>query len=100
MSPSGQELFREAAQVDLDPRTRLFEDLQTAALGGESMRPIAQDPVLAEGARRTTTANLLRWATANVQHPGERVAPALGPEAPPTARAPARRRCDHASLSS
>jgi len=100
MSPRGQELFREAALVALDPRTRLFEDLQTAALGGESMRPIAQDPVLAEGARRTTTANLLRWATANVEHPGERVAPALGPEALSTARDLVRRGLDKDSLES
>lgn len=86
LSERGQELFREGARIALDPRATWLEDLHAASLSGERVRAIAEDPVLAEGTRRSNLANLLHWASANLQRPGRRVPPALGPEALSTAR--------------
>lgn len=100
LSARGRELFREIARIALDPRERLVEDLQEAALRGEGTRHIADDPVLAEGGRRTTRANILHWVTANVEHPGERVAVALGNEVLSNARDLVRRGLDNDALES
>ena len=81
VSPPVRELFRRGAEVALDPRAAWVEEVHAAALGGSRMRPVAEDPVLAAATRRSTLANLLHWAAANVQHPAVRVPVALGPEA-------------------
>jgi DNA-binding PucR family transcriptional regulator len=100
LSPRGQQLFREGARVALDPRADWVEQLHAAALGGDRVRSIAEDPVLAEGTRRTNLANLLHWASANVQRPGQRVPPELGVEALSTARDLVRRGLDSDALDS
>lgn len=100
LTARGEELFRAAVRVVLDPSTSMWSELHEAALSGERMRLIAADPVLAEGARQTTTENLLHWASANVEHPGRRVAPVLGPAALRNARDLARRGLDRDSLDS
>lgn len=97
-SPAVRELFRRGAELALDPRAEWVAELHTAALSGSGMRPVAEDPVLAEGARRANRANLLRWAAANVQRPGERVTVDLGPEVLEGARDLVRRGLDHRGL--
>lgn len=93
-------LFRDGARIVLDPQAEWVEELHTATLRGERMRPIADDPVLAEGTKRVNLANLLHWASANVQRPGDRVPPALGHEALATARDLVRRGLDSIALDS
>ncbi|KGH45062.1 transcriptional regulator [Modestobacter caceresii] len=97
-SPAVRELFRRGAELALDPRAEWVAELHTAALSGSGMRPVAEDPVLAEGARRANRANLLRWAAANVERPGERVPVDLGPEVLEGARDLVRRGLDHRGL--
>lgn len=94
------ELFREGARVALTPRLEWVQELHDGVLGSDHIRSIAEDPVLADGIRRTNLANLLQWATANVQHPGQRVPPALVPEALATARDLVRRGLDAVALDS
>lgn len=100
LSPRCLELFREGARLALSPRAEWIQELHDGVLSGEHVRPIAEDPVLAEGIRRTNLANLLQWASANVQHPGQRVPPALVPDALATARDLVRRGLDTAALDS
>ena len=97
-APAVRELFRRGAETALDPRADWVADVHTAALSGAGMRPVAEDPVLAEGARRANLANLLHWATANVQRPGERVPVYVGPEVLDGARDLVRRGLDHIGL--
>ncbi len=100
LSPRVAELFRQGATVVLDPRAEWLDELHAASLSGPRMRAIAEDPVLAEGVRRTNLANLLHWAAANVQRPGQRVPPALGQEALGMARDLVRRGLDTDALDS
>jgi len=97
-SAAVRELFRRGAEVALDPRADWVTELHTAALSSAGMRPVAEDPVLAEGTRRANIANLLHWAAANVQRPGERVPVDLGPEVLDGARDLVRRGLDHSGL--
>ncbi len=98
VSPPVRELFRRGAEVALDPRAAWVEEVHAAALGGSRMRPVAEDPVLAAATRRSTLANLLHWAAANVQHPAVRVPVALGPEVLEAARDLVRRGLDQSGL--
>jgi len=93
-------LFREGARILMDPSAAWVEELHHASLSGAKVRAIAEDPLLAEAERRTNVANLLHWASANVLRPGERVPPALGPEALGTARDLVRRGLDADGLDS
>lgn len=95
-----EELFREGARIALDPKAEWLEELYAASLSGERVRAIAEDPALAEATRRTNLANLLQWATANVQRPGRRVRADLPPEALATARDLVRRGLDADALDS
>ncbi|WP_194290427.1 PucR family transcriptional regulator [Modestobacter roseus] len=97
-SPAVRELFRRGAEIALDPRADWVTELHDAALSGPGMRPVADDPVLADGARRANLANLLHWAATNVQRPGERVPVQLGPEVLDGARDLVRRGLDHRGL--
>ena len=92
------ELFRRGVEIALDPRADWLADLHAASLSGQRMRPVAEDPVLAEGTRRANLANLLHWAAANVQHPGRRVPANVGPEALAGARDLVRRGLDQGAL--
>ena len=98
LSPRVRELFRRGAEVALDPNADWIEELHAASLGGDRMRPVAEDPVLAAGTRRASLANLLHWAAANVQHPGRRVPAHLGPEVLEAARDLVRRGLDQSGL--
>lgn len=98
LSDRGQELLRRGAQVALDPDAQWVEQVHAATLSGERMRPVADNPVLAAAVRRTNLANLLQWATANVQHPGRRVVPELDADALEAARDLVRRGLDESAL--
>lgn len=97
-SPRVRELIRRGAEIALDPRAAWIEQVHEAALSGESMRPVAEDPVLSEEARRSNLANLLHWAAANVQNPGDRVPANVGVEALEIARDLVRRGLDESAL--
>lgn len=99
-SPPVRRLLRQAAELALRPRPEWTADIDAAALAGTRMEVIAADPVLAEGIRRTTTANLLHWAAANVKAPGRRVPPNLEPDNLETARDLARRGLGRTALDS
>jgi DNA-binding PucR family transcriptional regulator len=98
VSPRVRELLRRGAELVLDPRAEWVNELHQASLSGERMRPVADDPVLAEGTRRTNLANLMHWASSNVQRPGRRVPANLGPEALEAARDLVRRGLDESAL--
>ena len=98
VSPRVRELVRRGAEQVLDPRAEWVDELHRASLSGERMRPVAGDPVLAEGTRRTNLANLMHWAASNVQRPGRRVPANLGPEALEAARDLVRRGLDESAL--
>ena len=98
LTPEVRELFRRGAETALDPRAEWIEELHAAALGGERMRQVAEDPVLAAATRRANLANLLHWAAANVQHPGRRVPASTGPEVLEAARDMVRRGLDSSGL--
>ncbi|WP_316574239.1 PucR family transcriptional regulator [Nocardia canadensis] len=91
-------LIRQAAESALRPSGEWLEELHAASLAGERMRRIAEDPVLAAAVRRANLANITHWAWSNVQHPGRRVPPNLGPEALSAARDLVRRGLDETSL--
>ncbi|MFJ6673256.1 PucR family transcriptional regulator [Actinosynnema sp. NPDC091369] len=98
VSPRVRELLRRGAEVALNPRAEWIEELHHASLGSERMRPVAEDPVLAVGTRQANLANLLHWAAANVQRPGERVPANLGAEVLEAARDLVRRGLDQGGL--
>ncbi|GAB3854398.1 PucR family transcriptional regulator [Dactylosporangium cerinum] len=98
LSPPVAELFRRGAEIALDPRAEWIEELHAAALGGDRMRPVAADPVLAEATKRANLANLLHWAAQNVRHPGRRVPANTGAEALDAARDMVRRGLDERGL--
>ncbi|GAA1509584.1 PucR family transcriptional regulator [Dactylosporangium maewongense] len=98
LSPDVAELFRRGAEIALDPRAEWIEELHAAALGGDRMRPVAADPVLAEATKRANLANLLHWAEQNVRHPGRRVPANTGAEALDAARDMVRRGLDERGL--
>ncbi len=62
------------------------------------MSELAQDPVLNAALRRTTEANLLHWASANVRDPGAPVPANLGPEPLGIARDLVRRGLNESAL--
>lgn len=100
LTPRCEQLFREGARLALDPQAEWLEELHVASLSGGRVRAIAEDPVLADATRRTNLANLLQWASANVQRPGRRVPADLPPEALATARDLVRRGLDADALDS
>ncbi|MGW0453238.1 MULTISPECIES: PucR family transcriptional regulator [Gordonia] len=98
VSPEIKSLIRRGAELILDPPEEWIEAIHDASLGGIRMKAIADDPVLAEGTRRTNLANTLRWARSNVVHPGERVPAEISPDILTTARDLVRRGLDESAL--
>ncbi|MFF2775447.1 PucR family transcriptional regulator [Streptomyces sp. NPDC058052] len=97
-TPRVRRLFRHAAEIALAPLPEWVEELNRASLGGVGMRPVRDDPVLADRIRDSTLANITHWAAANVQYPGRRVPANLGPEMLETARDLVRRGFDETAL--
>lgn len=84
----------------LDPPAQWLDELDRATLSGAHRAQIADDPVLAAGTRRATRSNLLFWASANVQRPGERVPANVGDVPLAVARDLVRRGLDESALDS
>lgn len=98
VSPAVRDLIRQASLLITDPPADWVSLLHDASLSGVRMKAIADDPVLAEGTRRTNLANTMRWAQHNVDHPGDRVPAQLTPEIMTAARDLVRRGLDESSL--
>ncbi|NGN62728.1 PucR family transcriptional regulator [Streptomyces sp. A7024] len=77
-SPRIRELIREGARLALDPPEEWLRELDEATLSGPQRGQLSHDPALAAATRRANRANLHFWAVANVDRPGERVAPNTG----------------------
>lgn len=67
------DLIRQGAQVIANAPPGALDELHEAILSAVYTQAIADDPVLAEGIRRSNRSNLLHWAAANLSHPGEPV---------------------------
>lgn len=100
VSPPVRTLIRQAAEQVLNPPEQWIKAMHDAALGGVRMAAVADDPVLADGARRTNLANIMHWAASNVSRPGERVSVNMTPEILDSARDLVRRGLDESSLDS
>ena len=98
VSPRIAELIRTGAEFILDPPKEWVEQLHEASLSGARMQAVADDPILAEGTRRTNWANTMRWASHNVTNPGQRVPAQLTPEIMVATQHLVRRGLDEASL--
>ncbi|MEU6577545.1 PucR family transcriptional regulator [Streptomyces sp. NPDC046805] len=97
-SPRVRDLIRQGAEIALNPRPEWLDELDAATLSGQAQQPVAADPVLAAGTRRTNRSNLLFWAASNVRAPGEPV-PANEGDAPlAIARDLVRRGLDESAL--
>ncbi|WNG50981.1 PucR family transcriptional regulator [Archangium minus] len=93
-----RELMRLGAERALNAPPQWLEELDEATLSPENMKVIAEDPVLAAATRRTSRANLIHWAAANVRDPGAPVAANLSAEALGIARDLVRRGINEAAL--
>ena len=75
-----RELIRHGAELVLNAQSEWLEELDQATLSAANVQELANDPVLNAATRRSTRANLLHWAAANVSDPGAPVPANLGPE--------------------
>ena len=75
-----RELFSHGAQLILNTESEWIEALDHATLSAANVQELADDPVLNAATRKSTRANLLHWAAANVRDPGAPVPANLGPE--------------------
>lgn len=92
------ELFRQGAQAIVNAPPQVLEDLHEATLSAVYTRALAEDPVLAEGIRRSNRSNLLHWAAANLSHPGEPVRANMTTESLVIVRDAYRRGLDEAAV--
>lgn len=95
-----RELIRQAAETALDPPLERMQDIHDAMLNGIGHRMIAEEPALYAALQRVNDANVRQWLTANVNAPGERVAPYVGAEAFEVGRDLVRRGLDSGALDS
>lgn len=75
-----RELIRHGAELVLNAQSVWLEELDQATLSAANVQELAEDPALNAATRRSTRANLLHWAAANVSDPGAPVPANLGPE--------------------
>ncbi|MEY9877767.1 DNA-binding PucR family transcriptional regulator [Streptacidiphilus sp. MAP12-33] len=99
-SPRVRELIRQGAEFSVRAPEEWLEQIDEATLSGSHRKEIADDPVLASATRRANRSNLLFWAAANVQAPGERVAANVSEPQVLIARDLVRRGLDHSVLDS
>ncbi|MFE0104944.1 PucR family transcriptional regulator [Streptomyces sp. NPDC059009] len=99
-SPRVRDLIREGARRALDPPEEWLRELDEATLAGPHRAQISDDPVLSAATRRANRSNLLFWASANVDRPGERVAPNLDDIPVEVAREVVRRGLNETALDS
>ncbi|MFC9473026.1 PucR family transcriptional regulator [Nocardia sp. NPDC056952] len=69
-SPRVKELIRRGAEIVLTAPPDLFDEVDAATFSAVDMRPIAEDPELRAFSVRSTHANLIHWASANLRKPG------------------------------
>ena len=93
-----RELFRHGAQIVLNAQSEWLEAMHHAELSAPNMQELAVDPVLNAALRRTTRANLLHSAAANVRDPGAPVPANVGPETLGIARDLVRRGLNESAL--
>jgi len=86
VSTGVQKLIRQASERVLDNRDDLLAEFHAAELSSERMHGVAEDPALFAATRRASLADLLRWALANLKHPGARVPTISAAEATEIAR--------------
>jgi DNA-binding PucR family transcriptional regulator len=91
------ELIRATAVRLLERPAALFDDVDAAVLA-TAPEGLVGDPALSAGVGTTNRANLVHWATANIEHPGAPVPPLLSPETLDLARDVVRRGLDDTSL--
>lgn len=91
------EMWRRAAQTAFDSADTWFGD-RAETLRSAPLRPIAEDPALAEAVQRGNVAVLRRWAFANMHEPGRRVTAEVPPELLASARDMVRRGLDKSIL--
>lgn len=77
-SPRVRELIRQGARIVLDAPQEWLDEFDRATMAANPS--VAEDPVLAEAARRSVRSSLMHWAAANVSDPGAPVPANLGPE--------------------
>ncbi len=75
-----RELIRHGAELVLNAQAEWLEELDQATLSAANVQELVDDPALNAATRRSTRANLLHWAAANVSDPGAPVPANLGPE--------------------
>lgn len=95
-----RELLRLGAERVLELMPQWIDDLDRTTLSATNMETIAADPVLRQGARRSSQSNIVAWAAANVRAPGEPVPPNLDVDALNFSRDLVRRGLNEASLDS
>ncbi|MEB3034164.1 PucR family transcriptional regulator [[Mycobacterium] nativiensis] len=92
------ELIRQGVQTIVNAAPEALDELHEATLSAVYTRAIADDPVLAEGIRRSNRSNLLHWAAANLSHPGEPVPANLAAESLVIVRDAFRRGLDESAV--
>lgn len=95
-----RQLIREAAEAALNPPLERMQDIHDAMLNGIGHRMIAEEPALYAALQRVNDANVRQWLSANINAPGERVAPYVGAEAFEVGRDLVRRGLDSGALDS
>ena len=75
-----RELIRHGAELVLNAQSDWLEEIDQATLSAANVEELVDDPVLNVATRRSTRANLLHWAAANVSDPGAPVPANVGPE--------------------
>ena len=70
-----RELLRLGAEIALNAPQAWLDEIDQASLATDSLRFVADDPVLMAASRRSTRACLIHWAAANMEKPGAPVAP-------------------------
>jgi DNA-binding PucR family transcriptional regulator len=91
-----RELIRRGAEIALNARPEWLDELDHATAAANPA--MADDPELAAAASRSTRANLLQWASANVGDPGAPVPGNVGVEPLTIARDLVRRGLDQYAL--
>jgi DNA-binding PucR family transcriptional regulator len=92
-----RELIRQGAALAFNSPQDWLDQLDIATGTSKGMQSLAEDPVLAEGIRRSNRSNYLHWVAANISHPGEPVPANLGTETLAIARDLSRRGLDEST---
>lgn len=78
-SPDVAEAIRSVCQRLLTDTDALADEIAGAALTAQYESALLPDVSLVEGDRHLNRSDLVQWLTSNIQHPGRRVEPYIGP---------------------